>query len=176
VRFRLKPVAGNFISLTLTPCNATGGDHRDHIAELAGGLSAELWVDAGITDVASAQRILNYGAGKNIICTESLPDPAILDAIAKAIDYGRMVFSIDIVNGRVISKAPFLKGLSPLDALEIVSGQGWLNFILLTLDHVGTGSGPDWDLLETARRRFPQLTFLPAGDPHPCRHRQTHIT
>jgi len=152
-----------FYIADLDALQCTGGDHRDHIAELAGGLSAELWVDAGITDVASAQRILNYGAGKIIICTESLPDPAILDAIAKAIDYGRMVFSIDIVNGRVISKAPFLKGLSPLDALEIVSGQGWLNFILLTLDHVGTGSGPDWDLLETARRRFPQLTFFAGG-------------
>lgn len=142
------------------------GDHRDHIAELAGGLSADLWIDAGITDAASAQRVLNYGADKIIICTESLPDRETLDAIAKAIDYGRMVFSIDIVNGRVISKAPFLKGLSPLDALEMVSGHGWLNFILLTLDHVGTGSGPDWELLETARHRFPQLTFFAGGGIH----------
>jgi len=56
--------------------------------------------------------------------------------------------------------------LSPLDALEIVAGQGWLNFILLTLDHVGTGSGPDWELLETARHRFPQLTFFAGGGIH----------
>ena len=142
------------------------GGHRDQIIELASGLSADLWIDAGITDIASAQKILQYGASKIIICTESLPDYATLNAIENAIDRSRRVFSLDIINGLIISKAPFLKNLPPLEALEMIADQGWRDFILLTLDHVGTGSGPDWKLLEAARHRFPQLNFFAAGGIH----------
>lgn len=142
------------------------GDHRDQIRELSDRLSVELWVDAGVTDADSAKKVRGFGAHRVIICSESLPNRTALTTMTETVLSVDSVFSIDIVRGHVMSKADFLKRLPPLDAVEMVAGQGWKKFILLTLDHVGTGSGPDWDLLESARRRFPHLSLFAGGGIH----------
>jgi phosphoribosylformimino-5-aminoimidazole carboxamide ribotide isomerase len=56
-----------------------------------------------------------------------------------------------------------LHGQDPLVVLELLLQEGWSHFILLTLDQVGTGGGPDWELIKAARRRFPELSLIAGG-------------
>jgi len=139
------------------------GDHGSQIRSLADALEIALWVDAGVTDAATGRQILSWNAARVIVGSETLSDQGALSSVGAAVPADRRIFSMDILNGRVMSSASFLNRLAPLDALAIVAGQGWGDVILLALDQVGTGSGPDWDLLACARRRFPQLSLYAGG-------------
>ena len=139
------------------------GDHVETLRELCAGLDAELWVDAAITDVASTRKLLEAGVGRAIVCSEALPDWEALTAIKAAFPEERLLFSIDISQGRVLSPCSFLRGLDPLALLERLREEGWSNFILLTLDQVGTGAGPQWGVIEAARHRFPDLSLIAGG-------------
>jgi phosphoribosylformimino-5-aminoimidazole carboxamide ribotide isomerase len=75
----------------------------------------------------------------------------------------KLILSLDIVGGRVLSGAQSLKDLEPLKALERLVLEGLERFILLTLDAVGTGGGPDLSLLHRAQRVFPRLTLIAGG-------------
>ena len=48
-------------------------------------------------------------------------------------------------------------------ALDLMARQGWSQFIILTLDLVGTGGGPAWSLVEEATSRFPELSIIAGG-------------
>ena len=139
------------------------GDNLSAIGDMAGKLSAVFWVDAGIKTAADALRVISAGAGKVIICTETLPGVDHIDAINNSIPSEKLMCSIDIVKGHVLSKTPLFNTLPPLDVVEVVAGHGLKNFILLSLDQVGTGSGLDLAFYREASRRFPQLSFIAGG-------------
>ena len=138
------------------------GTQYNIVRELANELKAELWIDAGITDTATALEALEAGATRVIVCSETLRNLSALGAIRSTISPEHLLFSIDIVNGGVLSRCSSLHGQDPLVALDLLSREGWAYFILLTLDQVGTGDGPDWSLLRSASQRFP-LSSLVAG-------------
>jgi len=133
------------------------------VQELANGLKAELWVDSAIKDAVSARRMLEAGANRVIVCSETLSDWKALRAIRSSLPAERLLFSIDILKGLVQSRSSFLHGQDPLVWLELMSQEGWSQFILLTLNQVGTGDGPDWELIRNATRRFPQLSLIAGG-------------
>jgi len=139
------------------------GDHRDLIRQLAAELKADLWIDAGVTHPASALRSLNTGSIHFIVCSETLQDPEFLIDPRDGLPSERLLFSIDIVKGRVLAISSVLKDLDPLAAMDFLSRRGWSRFILLTLDRVGTGAGFDGSFLKAARRRFPELSFIAGG-------------
>jgi phosphoribosylformimino-5-aminoimidazole carboxamide ribotide isomerase len=139
------------------------GNHYDAVRKLANKLKAELWVDAGITDTAAALKAINAGAARVIVCSETLWDLGALGAIKSALPSQRLLFSIDIVKGLVQSRCSSLHGQDPLVVLDLLSRKGWSQFIILTLDQVGTGGGPDWSLLKAASNRFPLLTLIAGG-------------
>jgi phosphoribosylformimino-5-aminoimidazole carboxamide ribotide isomerase len=148
------------------------GDHWDVIRQLAAELKADLWLDAGFTQAASALKALNIGSIHVIVCSETLQDPDFLIDLGGGLPSERLLFSIDIVKGRVLSRSSVLKDLDPLAAMDLLSQRGWSRFILLTLDRVGTGAGFDWSLLKAARRRFPELSLIAGGGarkPHDIR-------
>lgn len=138
------------------------GDHRTAIQRLARELDADLWVDAGVTDVTAARDLLQAGAHKVIIGSETLPGLSSLHAIQEVISTHHLLFSLDIAGDQVLSEASALKGQAPLAVLELLIEHGLSQFIILTLDRVGTGGGPAWSLLNSIRQTFPTL-FLVAG-------------
>ena len=138
------------------------GDHRAVIQALAAAPGIELWVDAGVSDPAAARRLLEAGAGRVIIGSETLTGLDMLQTLHDTIPAPRRLFSLDMAGGRVLSRAAALNGQTPAATLALIAGAGWSHVILLTLDRVGTGSGLDWPLLDAARARFPDL-FLIAG-------------
>ncbi|MCL4367874.1 MAG: HisA/HisF-related TIM barrel protein, partial [Actinobacteria bacterium] len=138
------------------------GDHDDVVRTLTDQLGADLWVDAGIADAAAATRIIDAGAARAIVGSETLPSLEALREIRDALLPGQLLLSVDVGVDGVLSRCPALRGLAPQAALDALSGEGLSQVILLTLDQVGTGRGPDWSVLAAARAEFPHLS-LPSG-------------
>jgi len=139
------------------------GHNRDVICELADHLDASLWVDEGIGNLESAQSLIAAGAHVVIIGSETLISLEELRRFSDSKIREQIVFSLDMAGNRVLSCAKALKGAEPMKALELLTEEGIDRFILLTLDVVGSGDGPDLSLVKQARRNFPGHTFIAGG-------------
>jgi phosphoribosylformimino-5-aminoimidazole carboxamide ribotide isomerase len=139
------------------------GHNWQVIIELAEKLDVILWVDAGISEGASAGKLKTAGAGKIIIGSETLTSTGQLDSIREAIPEGDLIFSIDISRGRIISESGSLRGAEPITAMRDITSKGVDHFILLTFDMVGTGRGPNIKLIKRAREEFPSHTIIAGG-------------
>lgn len=139
------------------------GNNRNVVTDLSQALDLEFWVDAGITCTEDIKPLFDAGAAAVILGSETLPDLAQLSEICRTFPPDRLIFSLDLNAGHVISPAAELSGQSPAKALERLSAFHLERFILLTLDGVGTAKGPDIPLLTTAMSSFPGLTFITGG-------------
>jgi len=139
------------------------GDNRTAVERIASRLDSELWVDAGVTDADAANRLLSIGTDVVIIGSETLRNLDQLRRICDAVAREQFIFSMDIVRGRVLSGAESLKDADPLDAMECLTREGLDRFIVLTLDAVGAGGGPDVPLLHRVKQKFPAHTIIAGG-------------
>ena len=139
------------------------GDHLETVGELADGLGVEPWVDAGVSGEEAAARLLEAGAARVIVGTETLSEIGALRALRGALPAGQLIVSLDVGASGVISRCPSLRGRVPLEALEVLAAEGVEDVILLALTHVGTGAGPDTETLRAARAAFPRLRLVAAG-------------
>ena len=127
----------------------TGGDVQSEIiAALA--REARIMVDAGAGD---PQALLDLGVDRVVVGTETLTDAASLLPDA--------VLSVDLYDGRVLSRDPRLAGLSALDALALLRRPR--EVIVLDLARVGTSSGPDVALIAELHAAYPELELLAGG-------------
>jgi len=141
-----------------------GGDlQADAIAALAA--ETHLIVDAGATRADRVRELLTLGVARVVVGTETLDDVATLPALAGAARAGALVLSLDLRDRRAIARAPALGGLPALDALDALTATAAAprEVIVLDLARVGTGSGPDIELLGETHARFPDLELLAGG-------------
>lgn len=139
------------------------GDHRGVIRELRDDLGVEPWVDAGVSDSEAASRVLEAGAARVIVGTETLTDITFLRAIRKILPPAQMLVSVDFDGRGVLSKCPALSGQPPLAAIELLANEDVTEVILLALRQVGTGAGPDLETLRAVRDAFPDLRLIAGG-------------
>ncbi len=139
------------------------GDHLETVRELADRLGVQPWVDAGVSGEEAAARLLEAGAARVIVGTETLSEMAALRALRAAVSAEQLIVSLDVGADGVLSRCPALSGREPLDALEALAAEGVTDVILLALTHVGTGAGPDIGTLRAARAAFPQLRLIAGG-------------
>jgi phosphoribosylformimino-5-aminoimidazole carboxamide ribotide isomerase len=139
------------------------GDHLGVVRALRERLAAEPWVDAGVCDAETAARLLEAGAARVIVGTETLPGLPALRAVRDALPAGRVLVSVDVGDSGVISRCPELSGSSPLTALELLVDEGVTEVILLALPQVGTGAGPDLETLRAAHAVFPDVRLIAGG-------------
>ncbi|WP_258359393.1 HisA/HisF-related TIM barrel protein [Moorella sulfitireducens] len=104
-------------------------------------------VDAGAGDVVGVEQVLKAGADQVVIGTETLISLSHLEAIIKRYSSRHIIVSLDSREGRIISATPELADLTPPQALRQLRGLGVKKFILLELNRVGTGAGPDRRLI-----------------------------
>jgi len=139
------------------------GDHNAILRTLANRLTAKLWVDAAIADLSAARQLLDLGSVRVIVGSETLPSLAALREMQAALTAEQLLLSLDVGDEGVISRCQALRGVSPLHALELLADERLTEVLLLTLNHVGTGSGPDWSLLQSVRTAFPKLSLIVGG-------------
>jgi HisA/HisF family protein len=124
---------------------------------------ARVMVDAGVSEPARARALLDLGAQRVIVGTETLTGPDALDRLLAELPDGALVLSVDLRDGRALSPDPQLAGLPALDAVTRLHRAGLREAILLDLARVGSGSGPDVALIGEIRATFPDLELLAGG-------------
>jgi phosphoribosylformimino-5-aminoimidazole carboxamide ribotide isomerase len=139
------------------------GQNREVIAKIADQTGLRILLDAGIATADGVREMLSCGASKVIIGSETLQLESSLDEIRQAIPSERLVFSLDMRSGRVLSACPDLAGAEPLAVLQMLADAGWDEVILLDLARVGAQTGLEWPLIAEARRRFPRIQLIAGG-------------
>ena len=140
---------------------AGGVPHREVLAALA--CEAQVMVDAGASEAAGVRQLLELGAARVVIGTETLAGGAALERLRVELPDAPLVLSLDLRADRVLSRDADLAGLSAAEVLARLAPAGMREVIVLDLARVGSGAGPDVALLRDLRARFPELELLAGG-------------
>jgi phosphoribosylformimino-5-aminoimidazole carboxamide ribotide isomerase len=139
------------------------GNQHELIQRLARYSGMNLIVDAGAADAGGVSRILELGVQKVIVASETLTHWEAATTVLDAFPQEKLVFSLDMRAGKVLSAYEPLSAMLPFEAFDTLVQAGWREIILLDLARVGAQSGIDWHLVEKARRAFPELELLVGG-------------
>jgi phosphoribosylformimino-5-aminoimidazole carboxamide ribotide isomerase len=128
---------------------------RDVLAALPG---IELWLDAGFVDADAALALGEHLAPHTarivpVFASESLGSRAALQACSAHFGAGGAVLSLDRRDGR---------RLDPAGCWDAVSL--WpQRVIVMTLERVGSGAGPDLETMSALHRQVPGVSLVGAG-------------
>jgi phosphoribosylformimino-5-aminoimidazole carboxamide ribotide isomerase len=145
-----------------------GKDSRPLYEELMG-MGLELWVDAGLRDAESAGELARWTAGRHRLAgivagLESMAAPRTLFEICRAVDPGRLVFSLDMKQGRLLVGSAAWEGLSAEEIARMALRAGVRRMIVLDLAQVGRDAGVGTlPLCRRLRCIDPQLEIVAGG-------------
>jgi phosphoribosylformimino-5-aminoimidazole carboxamide ribotide isomerase len=134
--------------------------------DLSSILSAGLpvMVDAGAATVPAAQRVLDLGATRVIVGLETLTSFSDLGAIVRATGAADVVFSLDLRDGRPVTRAGATFGRdAPLVVAQRATSAGVRSILVLDLGRVGRSYGPDLPLLQCIHDALPDIELLAGG-------------
>lgn len=137
--------------------------HRRLLAE-----GFALWLDVGLAEVGTAlrvRRIAEQGTPVDavIAALESLPSVGVLRDLVQAVGPERLVFSLDLRRGEVVTKRAALR-LSPLVLMEHVLAAGIRRIVVIDVAAVGRGEGPPVaELCRQIRTRALQIELVAGG-------------
>lgn len=137
--------------------------NRCTIAELTQG-ETRLLIDRGVRNENDVEELLDLGVAEVVVALETLPNVAFARTLVRQFGTDRLVLSIDLMSGRVLSDSPeFLNRPAEVVAAELLS-VGFRKLIALDLAAVGMSDGtPTLDLCQQVRRRFPQMQIITGG-------------
>ena len=145
------------------------GENLTIIAEMAASEpQLEIFVDAGIRSVEQAKSLLDAGASKVIVASESL---ASLDAAAQllaALGANRVLCSLDLKDRTVIWREPSTETRDPYEVATSLMSLGFREAIFLEMDKIGTGGGADSELLGRVTTAAPGMRFIVGGGITSC--------
>lgn len=138
-------------------------------------LGIRLWVDAGVFDRDSLPPLLDSGVATVVVGLETVRGPGALAGVVEAAGADRVLFSLDLRDGRPLVETADAWGTDePLAIADRAIEAGCSRLLLLDLARVGTGQGPgELDLLDALAHR-PGLELGLAGgvrgpaDLHAC--------
>jgi phosphoribosylformimino-5-aminoimidazole carboxamide ribotide isomerase len=120
----------------------------DALKRIADKSGLKLMVDAGVTSLERAQILLESGVAKLIIGTETLQTKNFVAQAIERFGSNRIVVSLDLKAGKVISKKGFDGCSDALCLLKDFKAMGVSQIIVLDLAKVGSGEGVDVGFLK----------------------------
>jgi len=109
--------------------------------------SLDLMVDAGVSDIATVEEVLETGVSKIVIGTETLYRLDFVSHAVNTFDNDRIVVSIDQKGGKILSLSDIIISRGVLSLAQKLVDLGVSQIILLDLDRVGTEYGANQELL-----------------------------
>jgi len=100
-----------------------------------------LMVDAGIDNMEKVGRVLETGVSYIIVGTETLNDLDFVRRAVKLLNKNRIIVSIDLKNGRILSESETVKSQSPVMLAQTLEKMGVNKIIILDLARVGAEQG-----------------------------------
>lgn len=159
-----------FTDVYLADLDAIGGaapDWETYRTLIRCGL--QLWVDAGVGSTAAADQLADFhhdGVGLSAIIAglESLPEPRLLVELQDLLGPKRLIFSLDMKEGRPLTPCVRSQTMSPEDIALAALTAGVRRMIVLDLARVGMrrGSGSD-DLCRRLRDADAGLEIISGG-------------
>ena len=123
-----------------------------------------LWLDAGISSVSKAQEWLSMGVDRVIIASESLPSLSTLHELFHSQYADRLIFSLDLVAGRLRSRPDVFPDEEPLAVVGEIIRAGCRQLIILDTAVVGTSHGPTTvSLCREILARHPHCKIISGG-------------
>lgn len=107
----------------------------------------QFFFDAGVTDIQGVEKLLTAQIDKVIIGTETLLSLTALQDILARFGADKIILSLDLRHGKVLTKTQELKMGTPLEGLTKLLALGLKNVMLIELDRVGTGKGLNKELI-----------------------------
>lgn len=145
-----------------------GGEPAWDVYRRWGECGLSLWVDAGLHDAEAARRMVAFGEGgpisRIIAGLETIDSPDRLAEILAVVGPERLVFSLDLKEGRPLTDAPAWRDLKAIEILDKVIEFGLRQFIVLDLARVGVNSGVGTeDLCRQLREMLPEAHITAGG-------------
>ena len=154
-----------FTELYVADLDAINGENHDFskIKQIAEETKLRLMVDAGISDLATAQELLRSGAAKVIIGTETLTRIGFVKEAIQFFGRERVVVSIDMKDGNLLGKFNCEKPTKPNELLKTFQDMGLSEVILLDLSRVGSREGVNTAYLKDAFKESALKVFVGGG-------------
>ena len=107
----------------------------------------KLMVDAGITSILRAKKLLDLDISKLIIGTETLQSKKFVEQTVEIFGSDRVIVSMDLKGEKVVVKLGFDGCLNPICLMQDFKRMGVSQVIILDLLRVGSGEGVNVDFL-----------------------------
>ena len=142
--------------------------NRCTLAELARG-ETSLIVDRGVRSVADVDELVDLGARQIVVALETLDSLDTVRTLVSTFGADRLVFSLDLKNGRPLTIIPAWKSIDPFDIAQQLIDVGLQHLIVLDLSAVGVNQGtPTIDLCRRLRSLLPDGTIITGGGVSGC--------
>jgi phosphoribosylformimino-5-aminoimidazole carboxamide ribotide isomerase len=161
-----------FDHLYLADLDALEGTARPEVGRVAQLLDEgwTVWLDPGIRGARDLEPwrpwLMDPGARLHlIVATETLDGPKSLDALAGQVDPGRLIFSLDLVDGQVrTADGSDWGGADPVEIAGRSHEAGMGRLIVLDVARVGRGAGTGTEaLLGRLHRAWPGVELVAGG-------------
>jgi phosphoribosylformimino-5-aminoimidazole carboxamide ribotide isomerase len=130
------------------------------IAEKTG---LKLMVDAGVTDLETAQKLLDSGVSKIVVGTETLRSKSFVGEAVRLLGSERVIVSLDLKGDKVLVKLGFDGCKEPVCLLREFKEMGVSGVIVLDLARVGSGEGVNVDFLKEVFEQVAVDVFVGGG-------------
>ena len=125
-------------------------DDFNQIKQMAEKTGLSLLVDAGVTGIERAHRLMENGVAKLIIGTETLKSKTFVAEALKHFGSDHVVVSLDLKDGKVLAQPSYIESNEPLQLLREFKAMGVTQVIVLDLSRVGSGEGVNIEFLKEA--------------------------
>jgi phosphoribosylformimino-5-aminoimidazole carboxamide ribotide isomerase len=123
----------------------------------------KLMVDAGVTDLETAQKLLDSGVSKIVVGTETLRSKSFVGEAVRLFGSERVIVSLDLKGDKVLVKLGFDGCKEPVCLLREVKEMGVSGVIVLDLARVGSGEGVNVDFLKEVFEQVAVDVFVGGG-------------
>jgi phosphoribosylformimino-5-aminoimidazole carboxamide ribotide isomerase len=140
-----------FNEIYLADLNAImgNGNNFNILQQSAKTIGLQLMIDAGTNTLERAEELLSYGLSKVILGTETLSSLSFVKKAIDCIGTHKIIVSLDLKQGKVLSKSGAIRVKSPLSVAAELQECGVSKLIVLDLARVGSEEGVDFPLLKS---------------------------
>jgi phosphoribosylformimino-5-aminoimidazole carboxamide ribotide isomerase len=131
--------------------------------QIAEQTSLKLMIDAGITSIERAKKLLSSGVSKLIVGTETLTSKSFVAEAVKLFGSERVMVSLDLKGEKVLVTMGFDGCKSSLCLLQDFKKMGVSQVIILDLTRIGSGEGVNVDFLRKVREEIGVAVYAGGG-------------
>jgi phosphoribosylformimino-5-aminoimidazole carboxamide ribotide isomerase len=119
-----------------------------HLKKIADETGLKLMVDAGVTSIERARKLLDSGVSKLIVGTETLQSKNFVAEAVRLFGSEHVVVSLDLKGNKILVKLGFDGCTDPICLLQDFEAMGVSQVIVLDLLRVGSGEGVNIEFLK----------------------------